>query len=163
MCNIGVSFEFISCHEISYNNMILICVPDLLREVDHYYDLWRSLQNCGDASSGRRARSVSRMQQSLIQAQELGDEKMKIVNQLQELIDHKTRQLDTDQKNLDIKEDKEDIMQMQLDDCDAPPAQKQPRTQSPSRSGEQSVSSAALTNSNGGKLLLQFQKCVTCI
>uniref|UniRef100_A0A1B0AS36 Inhibitor of growth protein n=1 Tax=Glossina palpalis gambiensis TaxID=67801 RepID=A0A1B0AS36_9MUSC len=123
---------------------------NLLREVDHYYDLWRSLQNCGDASSGRRARSVSRMQQSLIQAQELGDEKMKIVNQLQELIDHKTRQLDTDQKNLDIKEDKEDIMQMQLDDCDAPPAQKQPRTQSPSRSGEQSVSSAALANSNGG-------------
>uniref|UniRef100_A0A1A9VPD2 Inhibitor of growth protein n=1 Tax=Glossina austeni TaxID=7395 RepID=A0A1A9VPD2_GLOAU len=123
---------------------------NLLREVDHYYDLWRSLQNCGDASSGRRARSVSRMQQSLIQAQELGDEKMKIVNQLQELIDHKTRQLDTDQKNLDIKEDKEDIMQMQLDDCDAPPAQKQPRTQSPSRSGEQSVSSTALANSNGG-------------
>ncbi|KAM7363651.1 inhibitor of growth protein 1 isoform 2-T2 [Cochliomyia hominivorax] len=129
---------------------------NLLRDVDHYYDLWRSLQNCGDSNSGRRARSVTRMQQSLIQAQELGDEKMQIVTQLQELIDHKTRQLDTDQKNLDIKEDKDD-MQMQLDDLGAPTPQKQSRTQSPSRGGDNSVCAAgynvvnsALSSASGG-------------
>ncbi|KAI8129187.1 Inhibitor of growth protein 1 [Lucilia cuprina] len=131
---------------------------NLLRDVDHYYDLWRSLQNCGESNSGRRARSVTRMQQSLIQAQELGDEKMQIVTQLQELIDHKTRQLDTDQKNLDIKEDKED-MQMQIDECGgAPTSQKQTRTQSPSRALEGSAgntngygaSNSALNSAGGG-------------
>ncbi|XP_013114778.2 inhibitor of growth protein 1 isoform X1 [Stomoxys calcitrans] len=119
---------------------------NLLRDVDHYYDLWRSLQNCGESNTTRRARSVTRMQQSLIQAQELGDEKMQIVTQLQELIDHKTRQLDTDQKNLDIKEEKDDIMQMQLDECGAPTPQKQTRTQSPSRVGDMSVLTGAIPN-----------------
>jgi len=41
----------------------------LIRDVDHYYDLYLSLQNSPDA--GRRSRSISRMHQSLIQAQEL--------------------------------------------------------------------------------------------
>ncbi|XP_065363637.1 inhibitor of growth protein 1 [Calliphora vicina] len=118
---------------------------NLLRDVDHYYDLWRSLQNCAETNSGRRARSVTRMQQSLIQAQELGDEKMQIVTQLQELIDHKTRQLDTDQKNLDIKEDKEEIMQ--IDESGATSQQKQTRAQSPSRAADSSGCGAG--NSNG--------------
>lgn len=122
------------------------CSLDLLRDVDHYYDLWRSLQNCGEANAGRRSRSVTRMQQSLIQAQELGDEKMQIVTQLQELIDHKTRQLDTDQKNLDIKEEKEDIIQMQIDESGAPTPQKQSRTQSPARGGDLASLSGAMSN-----------------
>lgn len=95
---------------------------------------------------------MTRMQQSLIQAQELGDEKMQIVTQLQELIDHKTRQLDTDQKNLDIKEEKDDTMQMQMDESGAPTPQKQSRTQSPSRGGDLSGLSGAI--SNGGYCLI---------
>lgn len=93
------------------------------------------------------------MQQSLIQAQELGDEKMQIVTQLQELIDYKTRQLDTDQKNLDIKEEKDDVMQMQIDDCNAPTPQKQSRTQSPSRASENAVCGAGNTN---GQFVIYF-------
>lgn len=86
------------------------------------------------------------MQTSLIQAQELGDEKMQIVTQLQELIDHKTRQLDTDQKNLDIKEEPNDIKME--DDYGAIIPIKQTRTQSPARSGEQ-MSGAGVLLSNG--------------
>lgn len=48
---------------------------------------------------------MTRIQKSLIAAQELGDEKLQIVNQLQELIDHKSRQLDHDFKNLDYGKD----------------------------------------------------------
>lgn len=44
---------------------------------------------------------MARIQQSLIAAQELGDEKLQVVTQLQETIDLKTRQLDADFKNLD--------------------------------------------------------------
>lgn len=125
--------------EISY-----ICInfifPGLLRDVDHYYDLWRSLQN-NNGSEGnctRRARAIARMQQSLIQAQELGDEKMQIVNLLQELIDHKTRQLDSDQKNLDIKEEMQQqqsrIDQLQqADEIGGPTPAKQARASSPTR------------------------------
>ncbi|XP_049281807.1 uncharacterized transmembrane protein DDB_G0289901 [Anopheles funestus] len=45
-------------------------------------------------------RAASRIQKSLIAAQELGDEKLQIIQQLQDLIDHKTRQLDQDFMNL---------------------------------------------------------------
>ncbi|XP_055906615.1 inhibitor of growth protein 1 [Eupeodes corollae] len=72
-----------------------------LRDVDYYYVQWKSFTTSSENSTNRRARAMARMQQSLISAQELGDEKMQIVNQLQELIDQKTRQLDSDQKNLD--------------------------------------------------------------
>ncbi|XP_017014459.2 inhibitor of growth protein 1 [Drosophila takahashii] len=76
----------------------------LIRDVDHYYDLYVSQSSSPDA--GRRSRSISRMHTSLIQAQELGDEKMQIVNHMQEIIDGKLRQLDTDQQNLDLKEER---------------------------------------------------------
>lgn len=58
-------------------------------------------------TTSKRARAMSRIQQSLIAAQELGDEKLQVVTQLQEMIDQKTRQLDADFKNLDYG-DKED-------------------------------------------------------
>lgn len=48
---------------------------------------------------------MTRIQKSLIAAQELGDEKLQIVNQLQELIDQKSRQLEHDFKNLDYGKD----------------------------------------------------------
>lgn len=72
-----------------------------LRDVDYYYEQWKSFSSSSENSTNRKTRAMARMQQSLISAQELGDEKMQIVNQLQELIDQKTRQLDSDQKNLD--------------------------------------------------------------
>lgn len=74
-----------------------------MRDVDHYYEQWRSASSAtSEASGSKRVRSyMARIQQNLIAAQELGDEKLQIVNQLQELIDQKTRQLDVDFKNLD--------------------------------------------------------------
>lgn len=76
-----------------------------LRDVDYYYDQW---SNCStnelEATNApsKRTRAMNRIQQSLIAAQELGDEKLQVVTQLQELIDQKTRQLDADLKNLDF-------------------------------------------------------------
>ncbi|KAH8295051.1 hypothetical protein KR018_006432 [Drosophila ironensis] len=87
------------------NFVLLLPLTGLIRDVDHFYDLYLSLQASPDA--GRRTRTISRMHQSLIQAQELGDEKMQIVNHMQEIIDGKLRQLDTDQQNLDLKEERD--------------------------------------------------------
>lgn len=81
-----------------------------LRDVDYYYDQW---SNCSTNelestnTTSKRARSMARIQQSLIAAQELGDEKLQVVTQLQEMIDLKTRQLDADFKNLEYA-DKDD-------------------------------------------------------
>ncbi|XP_053695113.1 inhibitor of growth protein 1 homolog [Sabethes cyaneus] len=96
-----------------------------LRDVSVYYDQWNSMNGSasgqlnGGAGSGggggggsdssqpsttepsnASKRVIARIQQGLIAAQELGDEKLQIVQQLQDLIDHKTRQLDQDFKNL---------------------------------------------------------------
>lgn len=88
--------------------MNLLCVSIWfavhLRDVDYYYDQW---SNCSTNelestnATSKRARAMARIQQSLIAAQELGDEKLQVVTQLQEMIDQKTRQLDADFKNLD--------------------------------------------------------------
>lgn len=56
---------------------------------------------------------MARIQQSLIAAQELGDEKLQIVTQLQELIDLKTRQLEHDFKNLDYGKDEPVLLELQ--------------------------------------------------
>uniref|UniRef100_U5EQC4 Inhibitor of growth protein n=1 Tax=Corethrella appendiculata TaxID=1370023 RepID=U5EQC4_9DIPT len=80
-----------------------------LRDVDLYYEQW---QNETDPSSNANKRAIIRMQQNLIAAQELGDEKLQIVQQLQDLIDHKTRQLDQNLKDLDYTKD-EKIMEIQ--------------------------------------------------
>lgn len=110
--------------KISLNLSVFCLFPGLIRDVDHYYDLYVLHQNSPDTN--RRCRSIARMHQSLIQAQELGDEKMQIVNLLQEIIDGKVRQLDTDQQNLDLKEERERYAQLD----DGPPSKLQ-RLQSP--------------------------------
>ncbi|XP_016975345.1 inhibitor of growth protein 2 [Drosophila rhopaloa] len=116
----------------------------LIRDVDHYYDLYLSLQNSPDA--GRRSRSISRMHQSLIQAQELGDEKMQIVNHMQEIIDGKLRQLDNDQQNLDLKEERDRYATL-LED--GQPSKLQ-RLQSPMREqGNQAAMGNSGLNGNG--------------
>ncbi|KAH8414064.1 hypothetical protein KR222_004151 [Zaprionus bogoriensis] len=96
----------------------------LIRDVDHYYDLYVAHLNSPDTN--RRSRSITRMHQSLIQAQELGDEKMQIVNHLQEIIDAKVRQLDTDHQNLDLKDERDTYILLD----DGPPSKLQ-RHQSP--------------------------------
>ncbi|XP_053681105.1 uncharacterized PE-PGRS family protein PE_PGRS20 [Anopheles nili] len=58
----------------------------------------------GSTSSSEQSsvlkRVTNRIQKGLIAAQELGDEKLQIIQQLLDLIDHKTRQLDQDFSNL---------------------------------------------------------------
>ncbi|XP_060647944.1 inhibitor of growth protein 2 [Drosophila nasuta] len=122
----------------------------LIRDVDHYYDLYVSQQNSTDTN--RRSRSISRMHQSLIQAQELGDEKMQIVNHLQEIIDSKVRQLDTDQQNLDLKDERDPYMLLD----DGPPSKLQ-RLQSPmcdqgNSAANSGLNSSGLGNSGGNSL-----------
>lgn len=126
--------ETISCAMLQLKELIL-CFKSLdhLRDVDQYHEVWKTLESSGgDNTVNRRSRAIARMQASLILAQERGDEKMQIVNQLQELIDHKTRQLDLDQRNLDIKEEHQQLL-AQRDNDDAPTPQKIARSQSPTR------------------------------
>ncbi|XP_017845219.1 inhibitor of growth protein 2 [Drosophila busckii] len=113
----------------------------LIRDVDHYYDLYVSQLSSADSKS----RSYARMHQSLIQAQELGDEKMQIVNHLQEIIDAKVRQLDTDQHNLDLKEDRDSYI---LTD-DGQPSKLQ-RLQSPMRDQANSTGNSGLNGNSLG-------------
>lgn len=68
---------------------------------------------------------MTRIQQSLIAAQELGDEKLQIVQQLTDLIESKTRQLDQNFKNLDYGKD-------EPMNIDVTTALKERRSQSPS-------------------------------
>ncbi|KAM8706023.1 hypothetical protein ACLKA7_010334 [Drosophila subpalustris] len=112
----------------------------LIRDVDHYYDLYVSHQNSRD--SYRRSRYMNRMHQSLIQAQELGDEKMQIVNHLQEIIDAKVRQLDNDQLILDLKNDRDPYILLD----DGPPSKIQ-RLQSPMCDQANSVGNSGLNSS----------------
>lgn len=66
-----------------------------LREVDQQQE---ALRNDTDLAIKRRA--LLRVQQALIAAQEIGDEKLQIVQQVQDLIENKSRQLDLDYRNL---------------------------------------------------------------
>lgn len=117
--------------------------PGLIRDVDHYYDLYVAHQNSPDTY--RRSRSISRMHQSLIQAQELGDEKMQIVNHLQEIIDAKVRQLDTDHQNLDLKDERDTYILLD----DGPPSKMQ-RLQSPMCDQGNSTGNGGLNGSGLG-------------
>lgn len=68
---------------------------EFLREVDQQLEI---LTN--DVDSTTRNRALLRVQQALIAAQEIGDEKLQIVQQVQDLIENKSRQLDLDYRNL---------------------------------------------------------------
>lgn len=79
-----------------------------LRDVDYFYEQWANCPTSElEGNATKRNRAMTRIQQSLIAAQELGDEKLQIVQQLTDLIEGKTRQLDQDFKNLDY--DKEEV------------------------------------------------------
>lgn len=88
-------------------DLLLTCLFDFplgcLRDVDYFYEQWANCptSELEGANATKRNRAMTRIQQSLIAAQELGDEKLQIVQQLTDLIEVKTRQLDQDYKNLD--------------------------------------------------------------
>lgn len=68
-----------------------------LHEVDQHQETLRN-----DADPVVKRRALMRVQQALIAAQEIGDEKLQIVQQVQDLIENKSRQLDVDYRNLGI-------------------------------------------------------------
>ncbi|XP_059482667.1 inhibitor of growth protein 1 isoform X2 [Neocloeon triangulifer] len=84
-----------------------------LRELDALYqgytdelgELTESFKKESDGAALRKLQT--QMQQTLIRAQEIGDEKLQAVNILQELIENQARLLETDSKNLDFGKDQE--------------------------------------------------------
>lgn len=73
-----------------------------LKEVEQQQDSSRC-----DADLPTKRRILLRVQQSLIAAQEVGDEKLQIVQTIQDLIENKARQLELDYRNLDFTKDQE--------------------------------------------------------
>ncbi|KAI4463492.1 inhibitor of growth protein [Holotrichia oblita] len=73
-----------------------------VRELENQTQIWK---NAGSENSSKKTRAAMRMQQALIAAQELGDEKMSILQSIHEKIEMKTRLLDQDFKNLDFGKD----------------------------------------------------------
>jgi hypothetical protein len=70
-------------------------VTAFLKEVEQQQDSSRC-----DADLPTKRRILLRVQQSLIAAQEVGDEKLQIVQTIQDLIENKARQLELDYRNL---------------------------------------------------------------
>lgn len=68
-----------------------------VREAANQNEVWKNLSNENHA---KKNRTFFRMQQALIAAQELGDEKMNILQNILDKIEVKTRLLDQDHKNL---------------------------------------------------------------
>lgn len=77
-------------------------VTAFLKEVEQQQDSSRC-----DADLPTKRRILLRVQQSLIAAQEVGDEKLQIVQTIQDLIENKARQLELDYRNLDFTKDQE--------------------------------------------------------
>jgi len=73
-----------------------------LYEVDQQQEILRN-----DSDPIIKRRSLMRIQQALIAAQEIGDEKLQIVQQVQDLIENKSRQLEVDYRNLDFGKEQE--------------------------------------------------------
>lgn len=78
-----------------YKFVFILCTA-YLREVDQQKEF--VVRNDTDPAVKRRA--LMKIQQALIAAQEIGDEKLQIVQQVQDLIENKARQLDLDFRNL---------------------------------------------------------------
>ncbi|KAL1506041.1 hypothetical protein ABEB36_005476 [Hypothenemus hampei] len=82
-----------------------------MRELDVYYlarvrEVQNQQKNLKECTNGvRKEKLFKRMQQALIAAQELGDEKMSLLQSIHDMIEVKTRSLDQDYKNLDFGKD----------------------------------------------------------
>ena len=68
----------------------------LLKEVEQQQEYLQK----DTESVGKKRGCLVRVQQALISAQEIGDQKLQIIQQLQDLIENKARQLDIDYRNL---------------------------------------------------------------
>ncbi|XP_014470306.1 PREDICTED: inhibitor of growth protein 1 [Dinoponera quadriceps] len=73
-----------------------------LREVDQQQEAL-----CSDTDLATKRRAMVRIQQALIAAQEIGDEKLDIVQQIQDHIENKAKQLELDYQNLDFGKEQE--------------------------------------------------------
>lgn len=86
------------------NDECLFNISDVLCYISAYLrDVEQQAEWLGSGETenpGRKAKALSRIQQALIAAQELGDEKLNVVQNLLDLIENKTRQLDQDYRNL---------------------------------------------------------------
>ncbi|XP_044731105.1 inhibitor of growth protein 1 isoform X2 [Chrysoperla carnea] len=112
MLSSHVSLE--AMYSTTYVENYLDCVENLpddlqrllsrLRELDCTYPFLREVEQQSellDIEDPNSQRKTRRIQKALIAAQELGDEKLQVVQQLQDLIENRTRRLDLDFKNLD--------------------------------------------------------------
>ncbi|XP_075227570.1 inhibitor of growth protein 1 isoform X2 [Lycorma delicatula] len=87
--------------QISRMRELDVSYQAFLKEVEQHQDALRK------EDSNIRRRALLRVQSALISAQEVGDEKMQIVQNLQDLIENKSRQLDFDYRNLDFGKEQE--------------------------------------------------------
>lgn len=70
---------------------------EILQDVDHHQSsLQKELDNVG------RKRTMLQIQRCLIRLQDIGDEKLQILQHIQDMIENKTRQLDIDHEKLDF-------------------------------------------------------------
>ncbi|XP_018327461.1 inhibitor of growth protein 2 isoform X2 [Agrilus planipennis] len=70
-----------------------------VREAEYQCEIWRTISK---ENLSKKTKSFARMQQALIAAQELGDEKMNLLQSILDKIEMKTRLLNQDFKNLDF-------------------------------------------------------------
>ncbi|KAG5885568.1 hypothetical protein JTB14_003766 [Gonioctena quinquepunctata] len=107
-------------YSATYVENYLDCVENLpdelqrlisrMRELDVYYIArvrevamqTENFKSIGNDNPTKKAKTFTRMQQALIAAQELGDEKMSLLQAILDKIEVKTRLLDQDFKNLDF-------------------------------------------------------------
>ncbi|GIY99997.1 inhibitor of growth protein 2 [Caerostris extrusa] len=85
-----------------------------LRELDlQYQEILQEIDNFENALKEKSLDSVSRkrtllqIQRALIHSQDLGDQKLQIVQVIQDIIDNKSRQLEIDRKKLDLRRENE--------------------------------------------------------
>lgn len=87
-----VTYLVFCCYVLNQFPLLIEC----LREAEKH------LAVCIGANTEerRRSRAALRLQTVLVAAQEIGDEKLQVVQILQDLIDNKQRSLDADHKKL---------------------------------------------------------------
>lgn len=93
-----------------------------IRELDvRYQEILRELESHQESmkreslDSMTRKKLLNHIQRSLIRTQEIGDEKLQIVQQILDLIENKSKQLEIDYKNLDFGKDQENAEPPKVD------------------------------------------------
>ena len=74
-----------------------------VKEVERLMDMLLSLKQKNDPDAEAASISISTMVQSLlVRTQEIGDQKLGVIQQIQDILENKTSQLDLDQKKSGI-------------------------------------------------------------